>query len=230
MPALLPLFLALYWAGARPALAQVSATASVVSDYRLRGVSLSDGRPVPQFTLAYDDPDGWYAGVFASNATLRAVGDTQQAMGYAGFAARIAPDLSWEAGASKSVFRNGSAYDYNEVFIGLAADRISGRLSYAPNYFGKGTHSLYTEINGYHPLTDTLRLTGHLGVLHAQTPGWFAPGTPAYRADIRLGLSLDIDAWKLQAALLATQKKHPVYLYEEGGSQRALTLGLSYDF
>lgn len=230
LSALLLLFLLIYWVAAQPALAQISATASVVSDYRLRGVSLSDGRAVPQLNLAYDNPDGWYAGLFASNATLRTVGDTQQAMGYLGFAARIAQDLSWEAGASKSVFRNGSVYDYNEVFIGLAADQISGRMSYSPNYFGKGTHSLYTEINGYYPLTDTLRLTGHLGVLHSQTPDWFVSTTPAYRADIRVGLSLDIGAWKLQAALLATQKKHPVYLYDEGGSQRALTTALSYDF
>jgi len=226
----MPALLLLCWAVSQPVLAQISATASVVSDYRVRGVSLSDGRAVPQLNLVYDNPEGWYAGVFGSDATLRTVGDTQQAMAYAGFAQRITTDLSWEAGASKSVFRSASLYDYNEVFIGLSADRISGRLSYAPNYFGKSSHSLYSELNGYYPLNDTLRLTGHLGLLHMHTPDWFASLTPAYRADIRIGLSLDIEAWKLQVALLATQKKHPAYLYEDGGSQRALTVGLAYDF
>jgi uncharacterized protein (TIGR02001 family) len=226
----LPALLLLYWIATGPALAQFGATASVVSDYRVRGVSLSDGRAVPQLNLSYDNPQGWYAGAFASNVTLRNVGDTQQAMGYVGYAQLIAPGLSWEAGGSKSVFRSATLYDYNEVFVGLAADRISGRLSYAPNYFGKSSHSLYAEINGNYPLTDTLRLTGHLGVLHSQTPDWLVAITPAYRADIRVGVSLDIDAWKLQAALIATQKKHPAYLYEDGGSQRALNVSIAYDF
>ena len=39
--------------------AQVSGTVSLVSDYRLRGISLSDGEPEPQVNLGYDSPGGW---------------------------------------------------------------------------------------------------------------------------------------------------------------------------
>src|ERR1051325_11099552 len=47
--------------------AELSATASVLSDYRYRGVSLSRGDPAAQLGLVWDDPSGGYAGLFASS-------------------------------------------------------------------------------------------------------------------------------------------------------------------
>src|SRR4030095_5232687 len=51
---------------AAPAWGQVGATVSLLSDARLRGYSLSAGRPVGQLDLSYDDPGGFYAGLSAS--------------------------------------------------------------------------------------------------------------------------------------------------------------------
>src|SRR5664279_3555744 len=50
--------------------AQFTANASVVSDYRFRGVSLSDQKPAVQASVNWDDADGWYAGAFASTVQL----------------------------------------------------------------------------------------------------------------------------------------------------------------
>ena len=47
--------------------AEVSGSVTLVSDYRFRGVSLSDESPAAQFSLAYDNRSGWYAGVFGSS-------------------------------------------------------------------------------------------------------------------------------------------------------------------
>jgi uncharacterized protein (TIGR02001 family) len=212
------------------ALAQVSVVASVVSDYRVRGVSLSDSGAAEQLSIAYDHPQGWYAGLFASSATLRTAGDTEELMGYAGFARLLAPGLSWEAGISKSAFRSAALYDYVETFIGLAGENLGGRLSYAPDYFGRGSHTMYGELNGNLPLAEHLRLTGHLGLQHAHPVSWLATPTPSWRADMRIGLALDAGAWKLQAAWLATQKKHPLYLYDDGGAPRQFTVGAAYEF
>ena len=57
----------MYAAGAG---AQLTGTVSVVSDYRFRGVSLSQQKPAVQASIGYDDPSGWYGGVFASTAKL----------------------------------------------------------------------------------------------------------------------------------------------------------------
>ena len=48
--------------------AQISGTASLVSNYRFRGISLSENKPAAQLGLTYDDVQGWYAGAFASTA------------------------------------------------------------------------------------------------------------------------------------------------------------------
>lgn len=220
----------LLWSCSGAALAQVSVVASTVSDYRLRGVSLSDGNPAAQLSVAYDHPQGWYAGLFASSATLRTAGDTAQLMGYAGYARLLAPGLSWEAGVSKSAFRNAALYDYVETFVGLAGENLSGRLSYAPDYFGRGSHTVYGEANGNLALAEHLRLTGHLGLQHARPPQWAVLATPAWRFDVRVGLAFDVAAWKLQLAWTATQKKHPLYLYDEGGAQRKVIVGAAYEF
>ena len=38
---------------------EVSGTVTVVSDYRYRGVSLSDNEPAVQLGIAYDEARGW---------------------------------------------------------------------------------------------------------------------------------------------------------------------------
>lgn len=211
------------------ALAQISGSASVVSDYRLRGVSLSDGKPVAQLALDYDDPRGWYAGAFASGVRLRGAGDTLQLMGYGGYAGRLGAGLSWEAGVSNAVFQRAATYNYAEGFVGLAAEHVSTRLSYAPEYFGKGS-SWYGEVNGQRALVDQLSLTMHAGLLRRRAAPWQNAPTATLRADLRLGLSLDVAAWKLELAWQATQKKHPAYLYDEGGNPRSVTVTAGYQF
>ena len=42
-------------------------TAALTTDYVLRGVSQTDGGPALQAGLAYESPQGWYAGVWGSN-------------------------------------------------------------------------------------------------------------------------------------------------------------------
>lgn len=220
------------WLTCSGALAQVSGSASVLSDYRWRGLSLSDGKPVPQVALDYDDARGWYAGALASGVTVHGAHDTLQLLGYAGYAARLNASVSWDAGISHVTFQRAALYDYNEVFIGLSAQEVSARLSYAPDYFGKGTRSLYAEINGQRPLAERLNLNWHAGLLHARSAAWegMASQPLALRADLRLGLAFDVEAWKLELAGLLTQKKHAPYLYDDGGSPRAVTLSATYQF
>ncbi len=53
-----------------PAGAQTSITATIASEYSLRGLSLSDARAVPQLRIDHDTAGGAYAGLFASRVFL----------------------------------------------------------------------------------------------------------------------------------------------------------------
>ena len=71
--------------------------------------------PAPQLSLAYDAPQGWYAGAFA--APRLALGErtgVTQLVAYGGYARRLASGLSWEAGASSTAFPHAAEYNYRE--------------------------------------------------------------------------------------------------------------------
>jgi uncharacterized protein (TIGR02001 family) len=66
--------------------AQISGTASVLSDYRYRGITLSGKKPAAQLGVTYDDPLGWYVGAFGSTTRFTPpLGSGSQAMVFAGF-------------------------------------------------------------------------------------------------------------------------------------------------
>lgn len=131
---------------AQPARAQLSGSASVASDYRFRGISLTDGRAAAQAALVYDHASGAYAGAFASNVRL-ARHSGLQSLGYAGLAWRAGRDLTWDIGAAYSHFTRPDGWDYAEYHVGLAFSDWRARLSYAPRYFGRPYAATYAEID-----------------------------------------------------------------------------------
>src|SRR5690348_2212837 len=58
------------WLCAPLAFAGVSGSVALTSDYRFRGITLSDGLPALQLDVDWSAPQGWYAGAFASSARL----------------------------------------------------------------------------------------------------------------------------------------------------------------
>lgn len=160
------------------ACAQVSGSVGVVSDYRYRGQSLSDGDPAVQASVGYDAASGAYAGLFGS--TTRQAGDAgSQWIPYAGFARRDRQGRSWDIGMRYVHFtREGPAYgddyDYAEAHAGVAFQRVTVRLHYAPEYYGV-TDNAYLEADFAWPVGERVRLLLHGGVSRAGTPRRTAP-------------------------------------------------------
>lgn len=178
-----------------PARAQVSGSIGVLSDYRYRGISLSDGKPVAQLTLAWDHPDGAYAGVLASSLHHGFDGRADTLLlPYLGHAWRLRPGLHAEAGVQYWHFHRVHAYDHAEFYAALSAERIGARLSYAPRYFGQAALA-YAEVNASQPLGERLRLLGHVGLSHARDAGY---GMDRNRVDLRLGLGWRLAGFDLQ--------------------------------
>lgn len=203
----------------RPARAQLGASAALLSDYSVRGMSLSRGRPAPQLRLDYDARGGWYAGALGSRVALADSDARLQLLAYGGYAHQLPGGSSWEAGALASTFAGDMHYRYHEFYAGLTRDGLGGRLYYSPAYYGEGK-TLYFELNGAWPLPGRLTLSGHVGLLHPLGDG----GDEArQRVDLRVALGMDVGDFNFQVAVVAASP---------GGREaaRKLAVGLTRDF
>lgn len=208
--------------------AQLSGSVSLASEYSARGVSLSNGRAAPQFSLSYDAAQGWYAGAFAAPRLTQAgrTGVTKL-VAYGGYAHRLPSGLSWEAGASSTSFSHLSIYNYRELFLGLASDRLAGRIYFAPAYYGYAGRAAYAELNGFYPLRERIKLIAHAGVLHGLS-GLAAKARD--RVDLRLAIGFDAGQCNVQLAWLGTADIGSGVPRGGDRTPRALSLSASYSF
>jgi uncharacterized protein (TIGR02001 family) len=212
---------------ATAARAQLGATIAVDSDYRYRGVSLSDSKPSGRLTLNYDAPERWYAGASATRAVLTPSESYNQLLAYAGGSMPVGGGHDLELGVDGSHFIGISGYDFAEAFAGLLAERWSARLYLAPDYYGRHVSVVYSELNAHVPLDAQSRLFAHAGVL---VPIRGATGeADRTRVDLSLGAGLALRGWDLHAALVGASAGGP-YPAVYNGRQAAVVLGASYSF
>lgn len=208
--------------------AQFSGSASVVSQYRYRGIALSDGQSEAQFSVNYDASVGGFVGATASGVDLYGR-RSEQVIAFGGFSGSLQPGLAWEGGLLANRFLQDSDYNYNEVFAGLSTDRVSVRAFYSPSYFYQGSSSLYTELNGNYPLRDHLYIVLHVGELRL-----FSDGTnhfsPSSRVDYRIGLNGTMHDWTWQLAWVGLQRKNAEYPQFEDLHPNALIASISLAF
>lgn len=202
-----------------PARAQLAASAVLVSDYSVRGMTLSRGHPEPQLRVDYDASGGWYAGLLGSGVSLPYSEARLQLLAYGGYARQLPTGLSWEAGMLDANFAGDQTYRYHEFYAGINREGLSARLYFSPAYYGQGK-TLYGELNGAWPLRDHLSLSGHIGLLHPFGDG----GDEArQRLDMRLALGMDYGDLNLQLALTAAAPAGRE-------AARKLAVGLTYGF
>jgi uncharacterized protein (TIGR02001 family) len=212
-----------------PAAAQVSAAATILSDNRSRGYSLSDGRPAAIVDLSYDHPSGLYGTVSGSVVATRH--DGLQPLGLllnAGYAERLNTGLTVDAGVTHSRYsrysNRAAETAYTEVYAGLSGKFLTGRIYVSPDYLEHG--SLYGELNGSLPLAAKLRLSGHAGLL---VPFRQSSYDESYGRDVdwRIGITRQSGPLSLQAAWTAVRPGHEPYRY--GYHHRnALVVSMTY--
>jgi uncharacterized protein (TIGR02001 family) len=211
--------------------AQVSGSVSVVSDYRYRGVSLSNGHAAFQGQLEYNRKSGWYAGAFASQVeSAEQNGSDAQLMAYGGYSWRALPSIAWEVGAARTIFAQDAYYNYTEIFAGMNSEKLSGRIYFSPDYFGAHARTLYAEANGTYPIGERFQLFGHIGYLWA----FSEVQTPAYRIanqfDLAVGGNVNFAPWRIRLAWFGSEKNNHGSRFYEGKSSPAIVLDVSYTF
>jgi uncharacterized protein (TIGR02001 family) len=209
---------------------EVSGTISVVSDYRYRGISLSDNEPAAQLGIAYDDPLGWYVGGFVSTVESSVYGTNGvQAIAYGGYAWRMPSGLSFEAGADYSVVTAAPRYDYPEVYVGFAYQNLSGRAYYSPRYLGQDSAAVYGELNLAQPVLEHARLLVHVGLLGSDSKTIYGTrSAPVF--DFAIGGGVDWQGFNVQLSWVGVNRYSPAYRTTGVGHRTGPVLSVSRSF
>ncbi|MGH6963304.1 MAG: TorF family putative porin [Phenylobacterium sp.] len=176
-----------------PVRAQLSGSATLATDERLFGFSLTDGRPVLRVGAAYDHPSGFYVGgsVAAHDPArepARILGHTE----YLGFAHRTPGGLSWDAGVNNvdlTLYLDRRYHiQYNQLYVGASKGALDAHLYVSPNYPDRGAGTAYLDVNSAVRPAQGWRLSGHAGAL-VGLGGTELQDDRRTRYDVKLGVA-----------------------------------------
>ena len=195
---------------------------AVVSDYRFRGVSLSDKDFAVQPYVTLKHESGFYAGVWASNLAENA-GDDLEVDLYAGFSGGDA--VTYDIGATYYVYPGVSGLNYVE-FTGklgttVGPAPIGGQLSYVPSQDNTGNNdNIYVATNAAVGIPGTpLTVTGTVGY----EDGAFGND----KIDWSLGMAASTKGFTLGVAYVDTNRRS-TFAFKDSAAGVVFTL--SYGF
>lgn len=211
---------------AQPAVAQVAVEVGLQSDYRFRGYSLTDEDPVGTVVVTYDDPSGAYIG----GSLVGTVDDGEPALvalqGNLGYATRIAPSLSIDAGVTRTEYTDyvfSRAVHYTEFYLGLASRNVTTRIRYSPDYYRSDWETLYVEVDGGVEVARDWFLNAHVGQLNYL--GDISPYLVRHSYDWRLGGSRRLGAYGVHVELSGRVAKRPPAFAPANGENDLQTTG-----
>lgn len=202
----------------------VSGGAALVSDYRFRGVSLSDKGVALQPYLTVKHESGFYAGAWASNLSENA-GDDAEVDLYVGFSG--GEELTYDIGATYYVYPGVSSFNYLELTGKLGSTvgpaTVGAQLSYVPSQDNTGnTDNVYVATNASIALPDSpISIVGSIGI----EDGAFTAGSE--KLDWTLGLTANVAGFTLGASYVDTNRRS-VFAFKD--SAAGVVFSLSYGF
>jgi Bacterial protein of unknown function (Gcw_chp) len=228
--------------------AQLVGSATLESQYRWRGVDLSNGQPDLQLSLSYDHSSGLYGGVTGiAGETVRNGVQPLGLLTYAGYAVQAPDGLTWDAGVTESLlalylpirqsvlaadgttsFRRATrVYDaeYTEVYGGVSRGDLSAHLYISPDYLHQNLRTAYLDVAAATRPLSWLKLSGHVGALTPiQGSAW--PSSERERFDLGVGAAWELRHGELQLAWSGTtpQVEYPLGYHQ---ARSALILSLT---
>jgi uncharacterized protein (TIGR02001 family) len=197
----------------------ISGSVTAVSDYRFRGVSLSDKDFAFQPTITISHESGLYLGAWASNIAPNA-GDDVELDIYAGFAG--GDTVTYDIGATYYVYPGVSSFNYVE-FIGKTGTTVGpvtlgGVLAYAPSQDGTGNQdNVYVGGTAAFAIPNTpLTFNSSLGL----EDGAFGNN----KLDWSLGVSASVAGFTLGASYVDTNR------FVGGLGKAGAVFSISYGF
>lgn len=220
---------------AAPASAQqVSGSISVETDLRVRGYSLSAGRPVATARAGLDDASGFYADgsgtiVFSQDDGVRLLGLQADA----GFAKRLGDLWTIDIGVAHNGFRapyeGAFSHTYTEAYVGATRGRIAAYVFVSPGYYRKDVWTVYGQLEANLTPARDWRVTAHVGSLnYLYTPHIYTLNHKTYY-DWRLGVARELGRLEVHAAVSGGGPGRQYY-YGNFHSRTVLTAGASVGF
>jgi uncharacterized protein (TIGR02001 family) len=197
----------------------ISGGIALVSDYRFRGVSLSDKDFAVQPTITIKHESGLYLGAWASNIAPN-VGDDVELDIYAGFGGGDA--VTYDIGATYYVYPGVSSINYAELTGKLGTTvgpvTLGGILAYAPSQDGTGnTDNIYVGGNASFAIPNTpLTFNSSVGL----EDGAFGNN----KIDWSLGVSASVAGFTLGASYVDTNR------FVGGLGKAGAVFSISYGF
>ena len=138
---------------------EVDGEIGVFSDYRFRGISLSNKDPQVTAELSVSHESGLYAGVWASNVALDDGADDIELDLYAGYAADVG-SVSIDVGAVYYLYPDFSDFNYVELLASIGTSVGPGSITlgaaYAPSQENLGDEdNTYFYISGELPVGES---------------------------------------------------------------------------
>ncbi|HEY6451443.1 MAG TPA: TorF family putative porin [Steroidobacteraceae bacterium] len=158
-----------------------SASLGVTSDYIFRGVSQTYDSAAVQLGATYLNPQGWFAGAWASNVNpYPHAGSSAELDLYAGITRPLGADFSTRIAYTRYSYLDDprpANYNYDEIAVSAAyLDRLAATLSYEPDYSSYSTlgfaHSRPVgalELTAHWPLPNDLAVTAGVGYYDLQS-------------------------------------------------------------
>ncbi len=161
---------------APPAPVTITGSVAIVSDYRFRGVSNSDGDPAIQGGITLNSTSGFYVGAWSSSTSFTRLGTdaiygSQELDLFAGYTKEVSPGVTIDAGLLYYAYPNGHVGDaeFFEPYASVAVQAGPAKLKFGGNYawkqdaLGGGDNLyLYTSVDIGVPNTP-ITVSGKLG-------------------------------------------------------------------
>lgn len=225
----------LLWLTPSPAAAQdVSGEAEIVSDYRWRGVSLSNAKPAVQASVEVEAA-GFYLGGFGSWVPHGGGAAGLELDATAGWRTALGESLTLDGGAAFYHYPRARDCDYAEVIATLGWERGATEarigLAYAPRQpnliDAGGTRG--DNLYGFAGLEQAIAGTPFGVTLEGgYESGVFDGATRGGKLDWRAGLSASLGKFRASASYVGALR--PRSATGERRSERGLVLGLARSF
>ncbi|WP_295446018.1 TorF family putative porin [Sphingorhabdus sp. EL138] len=197
---------------------------AVVSDYRFRGVSLSDKDFAVQPYLTVSHESGLYVGAWGSNLADNA-GDDVEVDLYAGFAG--GEDVTYDISATYYTYPGVSSFNYVELTGKLGSTvgpaTVGVQLSYVPSQDNTGNNdNIYFGTNATIAVPNSpISIVGSMGV----EDGAFTAGSE--KVDWSLGLTAAVSGFTLGVSYVDANRET---IFAPRDSAAGVVFSVSYGF
>ena len=151
---------------------ELTATATIATDYMFRGISQTLNDPAVQAAFEVSHTSGVFAGVWSSNVDSQDRGPLddqadQEIDMYVGYGTNLSEDWTVDATAIRYIFPgtgSDTSLDWNELLVGAHySDYVSLLVGYSNKVFNLDDSGIYYGLSGNWPLAHNTRLTASVG-------------------------------------------------------------------